>query len=134
MLKMGVQNSASEELQKYAEKYPDFYDKKNRRFTDYWWVEKGANFNKLADQTNFPKDYMYKETSSTIHMSLFNSVTYVGHDQTKILIGQTYDGVEKAGWYSMLCFCMAMDLFKKIYNVELDDLISRGQELVKIIN
>ena len=122
-------NSAEDALNAYAKKYFNFCNT-NNQFSDYWWVEKGCTFSKLSQQTNYPSDYMYKETCNVTHMSLFNSTIYTGNDQNGILIGETYDGVEKSGWYSMLCFCVAMDLFGQICAIDLTDLISRGKALV----
>ena len=119
---------AEVELNKFAEKYRDFYDK-DKGFTDYWWVKKNGTFSNIAKKTQFPKCHMYKETSSIIHMSLFNSTTYLGNNQNQILIGETYDGIEKAGWYSMLCFCISMSMFSKIWGVEFSDIISKSKEL-----
>ena len=124
--------SSVEALKKYAEKHSNFCNK-NNSLSDYWWFKKGGQFADIAQETNFPKDYKYKQTSSMVHMSPFNSMTYIGNDQNGILIGETYDGVEEAGWYSMLCFCMAMDIFRQTCAVDLNDLISRGKELVAIV-
>jgi hypothetical protein len=121
--------SAADALNEYATKYSAFCNT-NNQFRDYWWVEKGCAFSKLSPQTNYPSDYMYKETCNVTHMSLFNSTIYIGNDQNGILIGETYDGVEKSGWYSMLCFCVVMDLFGQICAIDLTDLISRGKALV----
>ena len=134
-VKNEIKNSTNNLLKNYSEKYPDFCNT-NNYFADYWWVEKGCTFAKLAARTEIPKDYMYKETSCNIHMSSFNSLHYVGSNQNDILIGETYNEINKAGWYSMLCFCMAMDIFRKAYyvEIELNKLISRGQELVRKIN
>ena len=116
-----------EQLQQYKKKYPNFCE---RDFTNYWWVYKGCSFAKLAKETDFPKNYMYKATSSVVHMSLFNSLVCVGKEQEGILIGATYDGIEQAGWYSMLCFYMAMDMLNSIFNLNLNDLISAGKTLL----
>lgn len=123
-----IRISAADELDKYVEKYRDFYDEK-KGFTDYWWFKKKGSFSDVVKETKFSKYYMYKETSSILHMSIFNSTTYVGRDQNGILIGETYDGIDKAGWYSMLCFSEAMKLLGETYNVDLNDLITRGREL-----
>ena len=123
-----IKFSAANELKRYIEKYFDFYDEK-KGFADYWWVNKKGAFSDIVKETKFSKYYMYKETSSIIHMSLFNSMTYIGNEQNGILIGETYDGIDKAGWYSMLCFCEAMKLLGETHNTDLNDLISRGREL-----
>ena len=123
-----IQISAADEFDKYVDKYRNFYDEK-KGFTDYWWVKKKGSFSDIVKETKFSKYYMYKETSSVIHMSLFNSMTYIGNEQNGMLIGETYDGVDKAGWYSMLCYCEAMNLLGETYNIDLKDLISRGWEL-----
>ena len=77
--------SSAENLIKYTEKHHAFCDK-NNSLSDYWWFGKGSKFADLARETNFPKDYMYKETSSALHMSPFNSMIYVGSKQSEILI------------------------------------------------
>ena len=121
--------STTEALNKYAEKYPDFCNS-NNSFSDYWWIKKGCKFAEIAQETNFPKDYMYKQTSSIIHLSSFNSTVYVLNEQNRILIGDTYDGIEEAGWYSMLCFDMAVHLLVHTYDINCSDLILKCRELV----
>ena len=116
-----------EQLQQYKKKYLNFCE---GDFRNYWWVYKGCTFAKLAKETDFPKNYMYKATSSVVHMSLFNSLVCVGQQQEGILIGATYDGIEQAGWHSMLCFCIAMDILNSIFNLNLNDLISAGKTLL----
>ena len=128
-----IKISDADELNKYIEKHHAFYDN-NSGFTDYLWIKKKGTFSDVVKETKYPKYYMYKETSSIIHMSLFNSMTYVGNDQNGILIGGTYDSVDKAGWFSMICFCEAMDLLQQICAVDLNDLISRGRELEERIS
>lgn len=125
-------NKSFSELDDYQEKYNE-YTNSHGFFKDYWWVRKGCCFSDLAQETDFPKNYMYKETSNAVHMSTYNSFMYMGSNPNEILIGETYDGVEKAGWYSMLCYTMAMDLFRSIINIELDDLISINKELISKI-
>ena len=125
--------SAADQLKKYIKKYQNFYDEK-KGFTDYWWVKKNGIFSDIVKESQYHKYYMYKATSSVIHMSLFNSMAYLGNNQTEVLIGETYDGIEQAGWYSMLCYCAAMTLLEQVCTVNLNDLISLGCELEERIS
>jgi hypothetical protein len=125
------EDSCEKKLSEYRKKYSDYCIK--NKFSEYWWASKGWNFSELSQHTDFPKDYMYKLTSNIVHMSLLNSIEYIGRNRKDILIGETDEGVNIAGWYSMLCFSMAMDLFAQIYDINFDDLILSGKKLVEKI-
>lgn len=124
-----IEISATDELNKYIKKYPNLCNR-NNRFRDYWWIDKDCTFSKLSQQTNFTKNFMYTETCNVTHMSLFNSTVYLANNKNGILIGKTYCSIDKVGRYSMLWFCMAMDLFSKSHDIDLNDLISKGKDLV----
>ena len=131
-IKNDTEISNNNEFEKYKEKYKE-YVSKNGTFSNYWWIGKGCVFSSLAKLTDFNKDYMYKETSESVHMSFYNANVYIGDNEEGILIGETYDGIEKAGWYSMLCYCMAMDLFSNVVDIEYDGLILQSKKLISKI-
>lgn len=122
-----------EKLNEFKKIYSSFLDKK-RRFSDYWWVNKGCNFTELSNNTQFPKNYMYSEISKIVHVSAFSSIIYTGKNQEGILIGSTYDGVEKAGWYSLLCYAVIIDMFKDVVSMQFESLIARIKTLIEKMN
>ena len=127
-----ITSSCENDLSYYRQKYSEYCNNQGR-FGDYWWVKKGYSFNDLAKETDFHKSYIYKDSSERVHLSFYNSLIYVGKNKEGILIGHTYDGVEKSGFYSMLCFIIAMSLFDNVKMVGFDSLILRAKLLLSKI-
>lgn len=113
----------------FCKKYSNYCNNKGE-LGDYWWA--GKSFTKIAESVGMPKKYMYKEASKVIHASSYNALVYI-KDKGDVLIGATYEGIEKPAAYSLGYFCIAMDLFQNVMQIDLANLLEKTRGLAEMI-
>lgn len=118
-------------LKEIANEFKDYVD--DGRFSPYWWVCKKCSIKKLAENTDFHKNYMYMVASKHTHISSFSSIVYCGENDSEVLIGSTYDGVYQPAWFSMLNFHMAMDVFSRSIGIDLREEMKRAKDIQEMM-
>lgn len=121
--------SYEKQIEPLSNRYVSFCNT-NKKFSDYWWVEKGCSFSNLASKTELDKTYPYVLASKALHMSSFNCQNYCAKSGTGILIGKTYDGVEEPAWISMLYYGMGMSYLNDHVDSRFEDLSNTFQSIV----
>ena len=93
-----------QEIQKYTQKY-----QKDRidAFKDYWWSGYDS-FGKMAQQSDFPKGYMYSLLSDKVHMNALGAFLYLDNSEPGIPLGKVDGGKQQPLWYaSLFLYCSA---------------------------
>ena len=93
-----------QEIQKYTQKY-----QKDRieAFKDYWWSGYDS-FGKMAQQSDFPKGYMYSLLSDKVHMNALGAFHYLDNSKPGIPLGDVDGGKQQPLWYaSLFLYCSA---------------------------
>lgn len=93
-----------QEIQKYTQKY-----QKDRieAFKDYWWSGYDS-FGKMAQQSGFPKGYMYSLLSDKVHMNALGAFHYLDNSEPGIPLGDVDGGKQQPLWYaSLFLYCSA---------------------------
>lgn len=91
-----------QEIQKYTQKY-----QKDRieAFKDYWWSGYDS-FGKMAQQSDFPKGYMYSLLSDKVHMNALGAFHYLDNSEPGIPLGDVDGGKQQPLWYaSLFLYC-----------------------------
>ena len=120
-------------LDEIAQDYPEYA--KGRELYDYWWVEKDCNFKKLAEMTDFKKNFTYTVMSNYVHASSYSA--FISCDNSVVDIRnateKTYIGIEFAAAISMLYMLMAMDVFSRSINVDLETEKNQAKNVIEKI-
>lgn len=104
------QNAQSQKkmIEKEAEKYTQKYQKDRiGAFRDYWWSGYDS-FGKMAQQSDFPKGYIYSLLSDKVHMNAFGAFYYLDNSEPGMVLGATGGGKELPLWCaSIFLYCSA---------------------------
>ena len=92
------------EIQKYTQKYQK---DKIEGFKDYWWSGYDS-FGKMAQQSDFPKGYLYSVLSDKVHMNALGAFHDLDNSEPGILLGAAERGKQQPLWCaSLFLYCSA---------------------------
>ena len=95
-------------IKKESQTYLQKYRKDNiKDFKDYWWSGFDS-FGKMAQQSDFPKGYIYSVLSDKVHMNALGAYYDLDNSEPGILLGATEKGKEQPLWHaSLYLYCSA---------------------------
>ena len=89
-------------IKKESQTYLQKYRKDNiKDFKDYWWSGFDS-FGKMAQQSDFPKGYMYSLLSDKVHMNALGAFHYLDNSEPGIPLGDVDGGKQQPLWYKSI--------------------------------
>lgn len=120
-------------LNEIAQTYPEYVEGVN--FCDYWWVKKKCKFRELAKMTDFEKNFTYTIMSNYVHISSYSA--FISCDSSIVDISnateKTYSGIEFAAGISLLYMLVAMDVFSRSIDIDLESEKNQTKKAIEII-